>query len=113
MRHTAALLAVACLALAGCSSGGGEPAKTVTVTATASPSVSEAEGRQACVDAWLAVMTADDYDPDADPATPSECDGLSGQATMYMEALQARNQANRDKIAECREDPTCTSVKVP
>lgn len=113
MRHTAAVVLAACLLLVGCSSDG-EPEKAVTVTATASPSLSEAEARQACVDAWLAVMTADDYDPDSGlEARPGVCEGLPGQATMYAEALQARNQANRDEIAECVEDPSCTSVPIP
>lgn len=113
MRHTTTvLLAVVCLAVAGCSSGG-EPAKTVTATVTASPSLSEAEAKQACVDAWLTVLTADGYDPDAEPVTPGECGGLSGQATMYAEALAARNQANRDELDECLDDPSCTSVPIP
>jgi hypothetical protein len=111
-RTTTALLAAACLALGGCSSGG-EPTKTVTATVTASPSLSKAEAKAACVDAWLALMTADGYDPEAEPETPGECEGLSGQAGMYAEALQARNQANRDEIAECVDDPSCTSVPIP
>lgn len=113
-RTTAALLAVVCLALAGCSSSGGEPAKKATTTASQPPSLSTAEARQACVDAWFDVMRADDYDPDGGlDARPSVCEGLPEQATMYMEALQARNQANRDEIAECVEDPSCTSVPIP
>lgn len=112
MRHTTVLLAVVCLALAGCSSGG-EPEKTVTATVTASPSLSEAEARAACVDAWLAVLKDT---PDAAPDVadkPAVCDGLSGQAAMYAEALQARNQANRDELEACTEDPSCTDFPAP
>lgn len=107
MRHTTALLAVFCLALAGCSSDGGEPEKTVTVTA--SPSLSEAEARAACVDAWLTVLK--DTPDVADK--PAVCDGLPGQAAMYAEALQARNQANRDELEACTEDPSCTDFPAP
>jgi hypothetical protein len=113
MRHTTAVLAVVCLALAGCSSSGeDEPAKTVTVTA--SSSLSKAEAHAACVDGWLKVMTADGYDPDRGlDARPGVCEGLPGQATMYAEALQARNQANRDELDACTEDPACTAWPMP
>lgn len=112
MRHTV-LLAVACLALAGCSSDRGEPKKTVTATVTASPSLSEAEARAACVDAWLAVLKdTPDVAPDV-ADKPAVCGGLSGQAAMYAEALQARNQANRDELEACTEDPSCTAWPVP
>lgn len=115
MRHTTALLAVLLLGgAAACSSGGeSDPAPTVTVTAPASPTLDAAAARQACVDAWLKVMTADGYDPDAEPATPSECEGLSGQAGLYMEALQARNAENRASLDACLEDPSCTSWPLP
>jgi hypothetical protein len=114
MRHTATAVALAAvLALAGCTTS--EPDKpAVTVTATKTPELSAAEQKQACVDAWLAVMTADDYDPDEGlDARPGVCEELPGQAGMYAEALQARNQANRDEIAECVEDPACTSMPIP
>jgi len=114
MRHTTVvLLAAVCLALAGCTNS--EPAKpAVTVTATKTPELSAAEQKQACVDAWLAVMTADDYDPDEGlDAQPGVCEELPGQAGMYAEALAARNQANRDELAECVEDPACTSMPIP
>ncbi|MDX3645322.1 hypothetical protein [Streptomyces sp. MB09-02B] len=114
MRHaTTTLLAAACLALAGCSDGGEEPTKTVTATVTTSPSLSEAEAKQACVKAWLALMTADGYDPDAEPATPDECGNLPGQADMYAEALAQRNAANRESLDECLENPACTGWPVP
>jgi hypothetical protein len=112
MRHTATVvLAVVALALTGCSSGGNEPTKTVTVTA--SPSLSAEEARQACVDAWLVVLqeTPDDA-PDVEDK-PAVCEGLSGQAEMYAEALMARNQANRDEHDACTRDPACTSWPVP
>lgn len=113
MRHTTAtLLTALCLTLAGCSNDS-EPANTATTTVTASPSLSEPEAKAACVDAWLALMTADDYDPDAEPETPGECDGLPGQAGMYAEALAARNQANRDELDECLGDPSCTAWPTP
>ncbi|WP_328436922.1 hypothetical protein OHA71_06515 [Streptomyces sp. NBC_00444] len=113
-RTTTVLLAAACLlALAGCSSDSDEPESTPTVTVTAPPSLSAAEAKQACTDAWHTLMTADDYDPDSEPATPVECEGLEGQADMYMEALQARNAENRARVDECLEDPKCTSVPIP
>ena len=113
MRRTATTaLAVASLALAGCTSDG-EPTKTVTVTATQSPKLSDTETRQACVDAWLTMMTTDGYDPDAEPETPAACDGLSGQAEMYAEALRERNAANREELDECLADPSCTSMPIP
>lgn len=83
MRHTTAtLLAVAVLALAGCSSSdGGKPA-TVTTTATATPTLSHAETTRLCS---LAVAEAApgwedwNFDPGAwqdDPRTPAVCLGL-------------------------------------
>lgn len=101
------------LTLTGCSSGSDEPTKTVTATVTASPSLSEAEAKQACVDAWLALMTGDDYDPDTEPETPGACDGLPGQADMYAEALTERNAANIDELDECLDDPSCTAWPAP
>ncbi|SMF64585.1 hypothetical protein [Streptomyces sp. Amel2xC10] len=112
MRYATVLLLAACLSLVGCSSGGASaPAPTVTVTET--PTLSAAQAEQACVDAWHAVMTADGYDPDAEPPTPSSCEGLPGQADMYMEALQRRNAENRARVDECLDDPSCTSIPIP
>lgn len=114
MRHTTAtLLTAACLALAGCTDGADESTKTVTATVTATPSLPEAEAKQACVKAWLTLMTADGYDPDAEPATPDECGGLPGQADMYAEALAQRNAANRNELDECLNDPSCTTWPIP
>ena len=110
MRRTAALLAAACLALAGCSSGGEPERETVTVTATKTPERSQAELRAACVDAWAEAINAD-----ADAEEPAVCADVEGaqHADMYMEGLRQRNQANRDEIAECVDDPSCTSVPIP
>ncbi|UJV42071.1 hypothetical protein [Streptomyces sp. AMCC400023] len=110
MRHTTTLLTAACLALASCS-GNTEPAKP-SPSATQSPTISDADARQTCVDAWHALMTADDYDPDAEPKTPGACDGLTGQAAMYAEALAERNAENRERLDECLDDPTCTKFPV-
>lgn len=111
MRYTTALLAAAVLALTGCSSSseGDEPKATATVTVEETPELSAAEQRQACVDAWLTVLedTPDEAPDVADK--PAECEDLTGQAAMYAEALQARNQANRDELDACLEDSSCTS----
>jgi hypothetical protein len=111
MRRTAVLLACL-LPLTACSAGS-DPAPAVTVTATKSPSLSAADARAACVDAWLAVLenTPDDAPDVADK--PAVCEGQAGQATMYAEALQTRNQANRDELDACLEDPECTGWPVP
>ncbi|MEV2228393.1 hypothetical protein AB0H69_07410 [Streptomyces phaeochromogenes] len=117
MRHTTtALLTVAVLALAGCSgsSKSDEPEKpAATVTASKSPKVSAEEARAGCVDAWAALLQ-ENADADIDQA-PAECDGVGEgeQLDAYMDGLQERNQANRDEIAECVEDPACTSVPIP
>lgn len=114
-RTAAAALLAACLALAGCSSSGadGKPAPTATATATATPSLSAAEAAKACSDAWYALMTSDGYDPDAEPAKPTVCEGLPKQADMYMEALHKRNAANREKFDQCTQDPACTEWPIP
>jgi len=112
MRRTTVLLAAAGLALAGCSSGSSEPVKTVTETVTGSPSLSTAAARAVCVDAWLEVLreTPDEAPDVADK--PAVCEGLSGQAAMYAEALAARNAENRARMDECLEDPACTEFPV-
>lgn len=88
MRHTV-VLAVVCLALAGCSSGvGGEPEKTVTVTATpppATPSLSQAETARLCsVAVAEAAPEWEDWNFDLggwvdDPRTPEVCKGLADE----------------------------------
>jgi hypothetical protein len=84
-RTTLAALAAACLALAGCSSGGSEPEKTVTVTSTpppATPSLSQAETARLCsVAVSEAAPEWEDWNFDAgewpdDPRTPEVCLGL-------------------------------------
>lgn len=109
MRHATILLACL-LALTGCSSDSEPEKPAVTVTATKTPERSQAELRAACVDAW-----AEAIDADADAEEPAVCADVEGaqHADMYMEGLRQRNQANRDEIAECSEDPTCTSVPIP
>jgi hypothetical protein len=114
MRHTTAVVLAACLlALTGCSSGGEPEKPTVTVTAAPSPSLDKAAAKTACTDAWYALMRSDGYDPDVEPEAPSECEGLPGQADMYMEALQRRNAENRARLDECLDDPGCTEMPIP
>jgi hypothetical protein len=111
MRRTVvALLAAVALALSGCSSSGEPEKPAATVTATKTPERSQAELRAACVDAWAEAIEAG-----ADDDEPAVCADVEGaqHADMYMEGLRQRNQANRDEIAECVEDPACTSVPVP
>lgn len=106
----AALLAAACLALAGCSStGGSKPQPTVTVTQT--PKLSAAEQRQQCVDAW-----AKAYHADTDPTeTPAACSRIpaNDQSDAQFEGLQKRNKENRQALEKCTNDPTCTAFPVP
>jgi hypothetical protein len=117
MRHTTTLLAACLLAVAGCSSSGGEdePAKTITVTA--SPSLSEAEARQACVDAWRAWFDnePDDYDPDTDPLPElPACDGRRDNADLAIKAWRQRIAENLARFDACTEDPaSCTEDPVP
>jgi hypothetical protein len=106
-----ALLAVATLTT-GCSSSDHpeKPAVTVTVT-TAAPTVDRAAARQACVDAWLDLFEAKGSPGIEDE--PAVCDQVPGQsAEMYSDAMLQRNQANRDRMDACLEDPTCTELPV-
>jgi outer membrane murein-binding lipoprotein Lpp len=111
MRRTITLLAAACLALAGCSSSdsdGDKPAKP-TPAASETPTLSAEEQVQACVDAVAA-------DPDgAEENRPAECAELdSGEwLDALFDGTRQANEANRREIAECVEDPTCTSVPIP
>jgi hypothetical protein len=112
---TAALLTAAVLALAGCAGSGGDskPEATATVTAPKTPELSAAEQRAACVDAW-AVLLQGDADLGIEDA-PAECGSVpdGDQLDVYMDGLAQRNQANRDAVGECVDDPSCTSVPVP
>lgn len=109
-RATVALLAAVGLALSGCSSDSAPEKPAASVTATKAPERSQAELRAACVDAW-----AEAIDAGAEDEEPAVCADVEGaqHADMYMEGLRQRNQANRDEIAECVEDPSCTSVPIP
>lgn len=99
MRRTAAVL-LAVLATAGlsaCSSSddGGKPEATATETVTATPSMSEAEAREACVEAWAQALLDD---PDVTSSDePAECEGLPAgdRLDRYMEGLAKRNAINR------------------
>ncbi|MER5402433.1 hypothetical protein [Streptomyces sp. NPDC002599] len=118
-RTAVAILAtIAALTLASCSNPGSEPKATGTVTKT--PELSATQKRAVCVDAWSKAIDRWNADTDAllnsDPykdAKPAECGGLPGQAGMYIEALQARNQANQDEMQACLDDPTCTAFPLP
>lgn len=110
MRRTTTVLLAAVFALTGCSSDAEPEKPAVTVTATKTPERSQAELRTACVDAWVAAI-----DAGADDEEPAVCADVEGaqHADMYMEGLRQRNQANRDEIAECVDDPSCTGVPIP
>jgi len=116
MRRTIILLAAACFALAGCSDSSSDddkPQPAVTETVTATPSLSQAEARQACIDEWLAIMTESPGEEVDFEAQPAVCEGLPKQLEMYSQAVLERGAANRERIDECVEDPTCTSVPIP
>lgn len=114
MRRTVVLLATACLTLAGCSSSTSsedKPNPTVTKTVTASPSLSEAEARQACVDRWSAAIEEKGTEHSWEDR-PAVCEGLADQMAMYMDGLDKKPAENRQRIDECLEDPSCTSVPI-
>lgn len=117
MRRTTvtALLAAVALALGGCSSSsdGDKPEPTATATVTKGLELSAAEQRTACVDAWAALLQ-EDVGAGIEDA-PVECGAVpeGDRLDVYMEGLQRRNQANRDEVAECVDDPSCTSVPIP
>lgn len=90
MRHTTILLAAACLALAGCSSGGdsdasSKPTTTATAAPSVTPSLSQAEIADQCTAAVAEAAPGwDDWDIDLanwqdDPRTPEECKGLADE----------------------------------
>ncbi|MFB7244559.1 hypothetical protein CW362_29170 [Streptomyces populi] len=101
-----ALLAAAGLTLAGCSglggdSGpGGRPASAEAV----------AQAHRACVDAWVGVMSADDYDVgESVDSRPGTCDRLPDQLRMFSEAELERATRNRRSVDACVADPSCES----
>lgn len=117
MRRTAILLAAACLALAGCSSGGEPEKETVTVTATstpppATPSLSQVETARLCsVAVSEAAPEWDDwnFDPGGwqdDPRTPEVCLGLADEEwpprgnRAFMDALIAGLELADDPRAD-------------
>lgn len=120
MRSTtiaAAVLAAVLVSTVGaCSSSGdgdgGSGGGDRKANASATPTLDEAAQREACVTAWAEAIQAGQDDVSQEPEA---CSGLpdADRLDRYMEGLQQRNQGNRDKIAECAEDPTCTSVPVP
>lgn len=107
----AAILAVAALALTACSSGSDDkPTQPASSSASASPPIDRTAARQACVDAW--VQALEDGTADADNE-PSVCGAVPGQsAEMYAEALLQHNKANRERLDDCLEDPSCTEMPV-
>jgi starvation-inducible outer membrane lipoprotein len=100
MRRTiTALLAAACIALAGCSSPSPDSDEPAKPTATATPSAattSVADQIAACTDAIAAGKDEGDGAP--------ECTGLS--VDDYMKALQAANQRGRDALSSAAADAT-------
>lgn len=105
---TAAVTMVVACALAGCSSSGDDskpgPAASSS-TPSASASVDKAAARQACKEGWRKGLEDGSVDKGQIPA---ECAGVPNSAQIGMEALQERNAANRDRMDDCLEDPSCT-----
>jgi starvation-inducible outer membrane lipoprotein len=100
MRRTiTALLAAACIALAGCSSPSPDSDKSAKPTTTTTPSAATtptADKIAACTDAIAAGKDEGDGAP--------ECTGLS--VDDYMKALQAANQRGRDALSSASADAT-------
>lgn len=119
MRTTTAMLltAVTLTALTGCSGGDGkEPAET-TVTVTKTPELTAEEKRAECVDGWADTISSRpaDWDPDVDDdPEPTECAGLPEDdwLDMYYDGLAQSNEAGREELGECLDDPACTSLPV-
>ncbi|MFI0964963.1 hypothetical protein ACH4S8_26735 [Streptomyces sp. NPDC021080] len=105
-----ALFAAAGLALAGCSGLGGDSGPGGPVAGAKPSAASAARDHQACVDAWVGVMSADDYDPgDSVDSRPGECDGLPDQLKMFSEAELERATRDRKSVDDCVADPSCES----
>ncbi|MEV0441821.1 hypothetical protein AB0I84_05920 [Streptomyces spectabilis] len=97
-RTTIAVLTLAAITLAGCSSSDDGDPPEATATVTKAPKLSAAEQREACVDAWADVLLEDE---DAElEQEPEECNGLpeDDQLDRYMEGLQQRNAINREAL---------------
>lgn len=107
---TAAAITALCLALAGCSSSGddGKPEPAAS-SPSASPTVDKAAAAAACKEGWRKGLEDGSVD---NGQIPSECDGVPNSARIGMEALQERNAANRDRLDDCLEDPSCTEWPV-
>jgi hypothetical protein len=117
MRYTTTLLVAACLALSGCSaSSDDEPPAKASGTVTEGPSLSDAEARQACVDDWARWYEEKPkgYDPETDPLPElPACEGRADSAELGFEALKERNEANRERLDACLEDPACSEFPIP
>jgi hypothetical protein len=100
MRRTiTALLAAACIALAGCSSpspDSNKPAKPATTATPSTATTSTADQITACTDAIAAGKDEGDGAP--------ECTDLS--VDDYMKALQASNQRGRDALSSAAAEAT-------
>lgn len=112
-RAAVAVLLALAAATASCSSDSTSDKPTATPSATSAPTVDKAAAREACVDAWAALLKKDENVGAEDE--PAVCDSApSGQkAEMYAEALRERNKANRDRLDACLDDPTCTEMPIP
>ncbi|KAB1981397.1 hypothetical protein [Streptomyces triticiradicis] len=102
-----ALLATAGLALAGCSGLGGDSGPAAGTRASAEAA---ARAHRACVNAWVGVMSADDYDAgESAGSRPRACDRLPDQLKMFSEAELERATRNRRSVDACIADPSCES----
>ncbi|MFE1845786.1 hypothetical protein [Streptomyces sp. NPDC059515] len=102
---------LAAVSLTACSDGGTpDPKPTATVTRT----VDTAAQRAACVDAWAEQLQGNTGEVDIVADEPAVCDGLpdTERGKRYMEGLFQRNEANRNRLDECLDDPTCTDLPV-
>lgn len=108
LRTTAAAVAVLALALSGCAGGDDtpEPKPSASGSTPASPTADRAAARQQCIDAWVKALEDDTASAENQPAV---CGQVPGQAAqMYAEALAQHNAANRERLEECMDDPSCT-----
>jgi hypothetical protein len=108
-----ALLALA-LGAAGCSSDSSDSKPAKSTRQPAAATVDAAAARQACVDAVAALPANDDGEVPSDPI-PGACKSLSKSdyVDAYMDGVEQGNQAARDDMQACLDDPTCTSYPLP